>query len=682
MSVRRPFLPRLLLSWLLPTRHREFILGDLDEEFASVRVARDGAWRARRWYWRQAFASLFSEVRYEVTDAPIVIAGESRGGSFFDPLWQDLRYAMRSSNRRPVFTTIAILTLALGIGANTGIFSIANWLLLRPVPGVAKPHELAIVEFAEAPGQSAGISWHNLTDLNVMQRSFEGLAGYGRTTLQVRAENGQPESIAAEVVGGDYFGLLGLRMQRGRPIHVAETATGRPAHVVVISDDLWTRLFARDPLVVGKTLRANQVALTVIGVTPAGFQGVERNRGVEAWVPLSIYHELRHATDELAQLLLGRRGGAMRELVGRLGPDVNAKSARADLQRNMDALIAQYPEDNGIYTEHPAIVHAGIGVPILLRERTATTVRLMLMVVGMLLLISSANVGNMFLVRGLQVRSDAAVRRALGASSRRLASQQIAECALIALTGGLVGLVIARAFLLLIEGGRLAGMPVFTDIPIDGRVLAFTAAVSIASGFLFALAPTLVLRKADPLVDLQGAGSRLTKRGHWLRNGIAVGQIALSLTLLVGALLLTRTILNLQRVDLGFDPERMAGFMVNMEPQGYSGESMKAVRRKLLDAVRAHPDIERAALARSMPFGCSGFGDRGQDPAGRSSEPIEIDVLFVSDGYFETLGVEIVRGRAIEPRDWGGSASGPSPTVLSETAARKLFATAIQSDGP
>ena len=188
----------------------------------------------------------------------------------FDMLRQDLRYAWRSLNARPLFTSVAVITLALGIGANTGIFSIANWLLLRPVPGIGAQHELAEFEFAEAPGQNLGISWQNLSDIRESVTSFAGMTGWTPITLQVLTPGAPSMSIPAEAVGGDYFGVLRATTRLGRPILPNETIPGRPAHVAVISEQLWQTMFARDPNVIGRQLRGNKVELTIVGVAANG----------------------------------------------------------------------------------------------------------------------------------------------------------------------------------------------------------------------------------------------------------------------------------------------------------------------------------------------------------------------------------------------------------------------------
>jgi putative ABC transport system permease protein len=669
---RPPLFPRLLLGWFLPLRDREFILADLHEEYAQR--TRDDAHRtsAYIWYWRQSLASLWSEGRYKLDEAQLGVPGQP-GGSWFGALHQDTRHALRALNRRPVFSIVALLTLALGIGANTAIFSLVNWLLLRPLPGVTGQQELAIVEISREVGQSNGISWPNFADVANAQRSFVSMAGYGGADLQIQSDHAPPEGIRAQIVGGDYFGTLGMRMQIGRPINAAETVAGRPAHVVVINDALWQRLFQRDRNVIGKTVRANKIVLTVVGVTPSGFEGVERNQGVEAWVPLSIEPELRHASPGLAERLNGRRGGSIREMVARLRPGVRAEAAVEELQRILDQLRVQYPNENKNLAQRHVFVHPGIGVPILMRERTFNTVRLMLLVVSMLLLISSANVGNMLLVRGLQERSVAALRRALGASRNRIIGQQLAECMLLALGGGLLGLLVARAFLALMEGGQLLGLPEFRNVPLDWRVLAFTAAVSLGSGLLFTLAPARIVGRADPLVDLSTSSTRHTAGRYWGRKSITVAQIALSLALLIGAVMLTRTLINLQRTELGFDAERTAGIIVNAEPQGYQSAAMPALRAALLAALRSQPEIESAGLAHQIPFWTGGFSDRVRDPLARSDQPVSIDVQFASDGYLETLRIPIIRGRGLQPRDWNASQGNPVNVVLSEQAARTLF---------
>jgi predicted permease len=669
---RPPFLARLLLSWLLPARDREFIVGDLDEEFLRVRRARDGWWRARWWYWRQAFASLFSEVRYELGEMPVPPPGAPRRASRFDALRQDIRYALRSLNRRPIFTTVAVLTLALGIGANSAIFSIANWLLLRPVSGVVRPHEVVVIEFARQRGNSLGISWLNLQDMRRSLTSFSALAGeVSSARLQVLVENAAPMDIDASAVAGDYFGLLGARVQRGRPILEAETAPGQAGTVAVISDGLWSRLFQRDPAVIGKTLRANKLALTIVGVAAPGFQGAERFAATDVWVPYAVYGRLRHM-DEKYYYERGT-GIRVRELYGRLAPGVTPEAARADLQRALDLQIQQYPADNEIYTEYPASVHPGLGLRVLIREHVETLVKLMLLMVGLLLVISSANVANMLLVRGVQKRPEQTIRLALGASRRRLLVQNLVESMVLALLGGVAGLLVLRVVLFMAAGGTLLRLPPIQDVPIDIRVLAFVLGISVLTGLIFGLAPYGLARGTDLLSVMHAGSARHTPRASLVRKGIVVLQVCLSMILLVGALLVGKTMRALLDVQTGFDHERVAGISISAEPQGYSGPEAIALGQRVLQQLRQQTGVERAALAYTIPFGRVRSLFSVRDPDDAMGEAISLQMLHVSDGYFETLGIPLVRGRSLQERDWVGADTMHFNVVLSETAARRLF---------
>jgi putative ABC transport system permease protein len=667
---RPPFLPRFLLRWLLPFRDREFIIGDLDEEYALRQKPR-GWLRAYAWYWRQVFFSIVSATRYELGDAPTVTAGEPRRGNLLDVLRQDVRYAVRSLNARPLFTSVAVITLALGIGANTGIFSVANWLLLRPVAGIARPDELAVIDFGEAPGQSIGISWSNFRDMREQLSSFTALTGeVTGVSLQVTANGGAFESEAT-AVGPDYFDVLGVKAQRGRTISNEETVPGRAAAVAVISDAFWTRHYQRDPSVLGKTLQANRTALTIVGVLPRGFRGTERLGESDIWIPYSIYGALRHI-DEKEYYVRGT-GIRLWQLIGRLKAGVDAAAAQVDVRRTLDQLIQKYPADNEIYKEYVPWVSAGIGIPVIMRERTQQTIKLMMIIVTLVLIISSANVANMLLVRSAQTRPEIAMRRALGASFGRIAFQSLTESVLLAIIGGILGLFVAVAFLGLIEGGRLRGLPSIENVPLDTRVLCFTIGVSVLTGVIFGCMPLNSIRRLNLSAELHRASARHTARSSVLRNAIVVTQISFSLVLLVGALLLGRTLNALLAVDSGFSADRLAGIQLNFEPQGHSADRVLLLGDHLLERVRAIPGVEQATLASSIPLSCCRTGTRVADPLQRSDQPIRLEVQYVTDGYFETMGIPLVRGRALGVADWKRTLPNEFNIVVSETAARRLF---------
>ena len=659
---RPPLLPRMLLRLLLRRSHREFILGDLDEEYA-IRG------RNRWWYWRQSLGSIYAEAEAALRSSPSYTPGSPRRGSMFESTWQDVKYAWRSLNRRPFFSAIAVITLALGIGANTGIFSIANWMLLRPVAGVGAQEDLAVVEFANRPGNSLGLDWTNFADMRSRLRSVDGIAAAAFTNLQISVPNQSARLVFAHAVGGDYFGLLRTRMRLGRSILSEETEPGTTTSVAVISERLWTELFDRDPAVVGRTLHANKSALTIVGVAGDHFRGLERRGDIDVWVPLSIFPQL----DRFPPELLTQRGAGvrMRDVIVRLRPGTPIEATSTELRQVMTQLLQAHPQENELYAERETTVYAGIGLPVFVRERTQTLTRLLLMMVGALLVISSANVASMLLVRGLQQRGDAAMRRALGASFSRLASQQLAEALLLATLGGAIGLVVARAFLAFIEGGTLMGMPPIENVPLDTNVLAFAAIVTIVTGIVFALAPLSVLRKASLSSLTQAASTRFSSRTT-IRDVITVVQVALSIVLLVGAVMLGRTMRNLQSVNLGFDPQRVTGFRLHPDAQGYVDDALPALRTRLVEAFNSRPEFEAAALTQSVPFSGMSWQNGVRDPQSNSDQHIRVQGVYVSDGYFAALGIPVLKGRPIERRDWTVDTA-VTKVVLSESAARRLF---------
>ncbi|MGD8276653.1 MAG: ADOP family duplicated permease [Gemmatimonadota bacterium] len=630
------------------------------EKLRGQGYAAEEAWRRAR----LAFGGV-ERMKEEVRDA--------RGTRLLEDVWSDVRYGVRTLLRSPVFTGVAVLTLALGIGATTGIFSLANWLLLRPVPGVADPGRVAVVHFQKEAGRWTGISAPNFEEVRAEVGAFSSLTGYTRMGVQASAPDVPATTLVGEVVIGDYAGTLGLAPERGRWFVADELEKEPAALVAVISDGLWRSLFAAAPTAVGATLQMNGLDFMIVGIAPEGFRGSERLGDTDVWLPAPTYPLLRHIE---GWSVADRERGLFREILGRLRPGASAELARVQLGSVVDRLVAEWPEANGIYAEFRPVVFPGIGLAPYMRPYTERTMRLLLGVVGVVLLIACANAANLLLLRGAGRRGDVALRRALGATGGRLVRQHLVEALLLALGGGAVGVLVASQFALFFRGQRLFGLPPISSVGIDGRVLLFALLASIATGVTFGILPAIVARGRDFRPEMGTwsgtAGGRGTAR---LRGVFTVIQVGASIALLVGALLLSRTLLNLNRVDPGFDPDGLLLFGVSPQEQGYTSAGAHALQSRILDALSGHPGVRSVSVASSTPF-----ADLYAILRLRSAEappdtpPVEADVFFISPDFGATLGVPQLAGRSFTAAEsFGAAGASGDGLVLSRTAAQRLF---------
>jgi predicted permease len=595
---------------------------------------------------------------------------DSRGFTWFENVLRDTRHAVRGLARNPGFSSVAILTLAIGIGATTAVFSLANSLLIRPVAGVRAPDELVVVQFSSRPGLITGISHVNITDLHAATPALESVAGYARRSMQARAGSGVAFEVEAAVVQGEFFRVLGLRPRQGRWFTAEESAPAAAGDLIVISDRFRVAQFGDATNVVGRTLHLNSAVYTIIGVTPEGFHGTEHTSMTDVWLPPGAYGRMYHRPVDAAD----RRASIFYELVGRLAPGATAVQAELQLRAGMNSLIDLFPDINANYVEFQPTVHAGVGLPVSLREGTARTMRLLLGVVSVLLLIACANVANLLLSRGLARQGEITMRRALGASGARLVQQHLTEGMVLSLLSGIIGIGVAASLGVIFRAQSLLGLPAIDGLTLDWRVITFALCGAMLTGVIFTLAPAVAALRAHIFGPLQSAGRSVGSQGVRLRAALTVVQIAASLALLVGALLLVRTVQNLRGIERGYDAEAVLAYGFDPSPQGYDSESARALRRRLLESVRGLPGIQSASVASFLPVP----GDRPLyrlSVPGRDGDPIVVAGFEVSADYFRTLGTRIVAGRAFTGSEEHEPPTAGAGVILSETAARELFGT-------
>jgi len=572
-------------------------------------------------------------------------------------LFSDLRLGLRILLRNPGFSATAILLLALGIGANTAIFSVVNAVLLRPLPYQDPSRIMQIWHVPPAksfPGLSLfSVSPANYLDWQAQNHSFEELAAYGGTRFNVGGKE-RPESITAATVAPGFFSILRVQPLLGRTFTPDDDRPGQ-GHVVVLGNALWRDHFGADPGVVGRDIVLDGETYQVIGVMPPAFKFPS---WAQLWTPLAW-------TDEKRAI----RGNHNYLVIGRLKSGVDIRAAQAELSAISTRLEQLYPEDD-----------KGWGAKILtLREQTVGDVRpallLLLGAVGFVLLIACANVANLVLGKILARKKEIAIRSALGATRFAILRQVLAETVLLSLAGGALGLFLASFGTTLIVKFLADRLPRFAEVTLDGSVLAFTAFLAVFSGVLAGILPALRFTKTDVNEALkQGQNRGSSDSGSKTRGLLVVSEVALSLVLLVGAGLMVRTLYQLSNVRPGFDPNGQLTMTVSIPANKFATSAAYiAFFERVLQQVRATPGVDSAAVIDDLPMGDGGshqpFSIEGQPVVPMADQP-EVDVRLISPGYLRTMRVPLLSGRDVTDAD----VAGRTPTVLiSESMAKRFW---------
>jgi putative ABC transport system permease protein len=562
-----------------------------------------------------------------------------------DSLLQDIRYSFRRLMKSPAFTLIVILTLALGIGANTAIFSAVNAVLLRPL-GYGDPGRLVTIEhlYPSLGGMKAPVSVPGFVDYQRQLRSVEAMAVETNWAANLTGE-GEPARLQGARVTGRFFNTLAVPALLGRTLLAGEDSAGRE-HVVVLSHGLWQRLFGASAGVVGRSLSLNGETYEVVGVMPRDFRDVQ-NRTVELWTPLVFRPD--QMTDD-------QRTHEWLNLVARVRPGVPIAQASAEVRTLAEQLKRQYPDQ---YASDWSLVTTPLATPMAGNVRPALLV--LLGAVGFVLLIACANVANLLLARAAARSKEIAVRTALGASRDRLVRQLLTESVLLALAGGVVGLILAFWGIRAIVALNPANLPRADEIGVDAPVMVFTLIISLVTGLLFGMAPAVHTATTDLHAMLKegGRGSAGDRGGQRLRRMLVVAEVALALTLLTGAGLLIKSFARLQGVDPGFDPAHLLTFNLSLPAARYpSDTSQAAFFDQALPALAAVPGVRAAGATSVMPFG-GGWSTASFEIEGFQVPPKQPgpwgDIRIVSPGYFETLRIPLRRGRLLADQDRTGA---------------------------
>jgi predicted permease len=573
---------------------------------------------------------------------------------FVENLIQDLRYGMRQLRRNPGFTAVAMITLALGIGANTAIFSVVYDVLLKPLP-YPQPSRLIWVARTQPPfppNWSLPFSGPNYLDLARLNHSFQYIAAMFHGDFSVTS-HGEPERVTGEQVTADFFRVLGIQPMLGRGFLPGEDQAGHELEAV-LSYGFWQRKFGGTRDIIGKTLTLNGQSYTIVGVMPRGFG--YPSYGDEVWVPLVVPKT--------------NRGDNNYRAIGRLKAGVTLAHARADLSTIARRLATEYPESNDREGVILIPLHERLG------QFMRPTLLILFAAVGLLLLIACANVANLLLARGATRQREIAVRVALGVRRRRLIAQMLVESVLLALVGGAAALLVGYYSIDILHLLKPSDLPDLKHIGMSLPVLAFTLLLSVLTGIIFGLTPAFHVsgvRVNEALKSSDSGAGRSAEHGR-TRRVLVVAQFALSLLLLVGAGLLIRSFARYVGVDPGFDPHHLLRFYVAAADSRYnSPRQIEQFYRAVLDRIRALPGIESAAISYPLPPASGesdgGFYVEGHKPASPSGEP-DAYWHIIMPGYFHTMKTPILRGRSFTPDD---SKTSPLVVIINQTLARHFF---------
>jgi len=583
-------------------------------------------------------------------------------------LWQDLRYGLRMLLRNPGFTTIAISTLALGMGANTAIFTLLDKVLIRPLP-VEQPNQL-VTFVVDAGGAPEYFSYPLYADLRERNEVLSSLAAYFQRPFSL-SDGDQSERVIGQIVSGNYFAALGVRPALGRFFLPEEDRTPGAHPVAVISHGLWRRRFGADPAVIGKTISLNAYRYTVIGVAPSEFTGTARGTVNDIYVPIMM---LKQTYPNIGDAL-NNRNARWLQLIGRLKPGVNRQQAQAALAAPADDANKTYPSKSGDNTYGPAkvVLMDGSRGHMDSVKDLSLPLKLLMGVVGFVLLIACANVANLLIARASARRKEIAVRLAIGAGRWRIVRQLLTESAILSVLGAGAGLLVARWLTDLLLGFQQQAkyVPRSFDGGLDGRAMGFTLCLSLLTGIVFGLAPALAASKPDFVAALKeetpGQGHMAWRLG--LRNLLVVAQVTLSLVVLIGAGLLVKSLRALQAVDPGFEPAKVVTASFDLGENGYNEARGRQFIRRLSERVAALPGVEAVGFAFTAAFSDNSLISIGPAIV-EGSQPQPAHHNTVSQNYFQTLGIPLVRGRDFTAQD---TADAPRVFIVNEAAARRYW---------
>ena len=612
--------------------------------------------------------SLPARVKHLPHAAVPVPAGLERSGNMLADLRQDLHYALRMLVRQPVFTLIAVITLALGIGANTAVFSFINTLFLRPL-AVHEPEQVVrLYATGEMNSRFDVFSYPNYLDLRDRSQSFAALAAHQRVSVSFSADP-VSENLQGELVTGNYFTVMASKAELGRTLLPGDDEAPGASPVIVISQGMWQRRFGSAPDAVGMSVYLNGHPFTVVGVMPSSFKGSYEAMTAEFWAPMMMYQQVRPRGTEITN-----RGWGWLSGTGRLKPEVSVEQAREELALLSAQLRQDHPNMNAqvgfeLYQASP--------LPESFNESVARILQFILAIVSLVLLVTCANIASILLARLTARRREIAVRQSLGAGRSRLVRQWLTESLLLAFFGGAAGLALAWW----LQGAMLTLLPPdFSEFALapqlDWRVLAFALATVLGTGIIFGLAPALRAGRTEVVTALKEGGGGTAGSTHRSRlfGFLIVFQVAASLVILVVAGLLLRSLNKIDSFDPGFNPHDILLTNIDLRRHRYNEAQGRVFYQQLTERLKRLPGAQSVTFATTVPLGFNRdrFGvhiDGHQPPPGRTTFPIDYNI--VGPDYFATMGIPIQQGRAIEERD--GAAGAKPVAVINATMARRFW---------
>ncbi len=562
--------------------------------------------------------------------------------------WQDVRYSLRMIAKAPGYAAIAILTLALGIGANTTIFSWINSTLLNPIPGLASPREVVSLSLGRGAQNPFPFTYPDLEAMRDGQQSFRGITACNTTPMSLTGK-GKPERVWGMLTSANYFDVLGVRPILGRGFLPAEDERPGGAPVAVISYRLWQTHFAANPGIVGQTIEINQHAFSIVGVAPAVFQGSQTGLRSEIWIPIMMDAQLLPQGD-----LLHDHHYFWLIVLGRLKPGVAPEQAQEEMTLRLKREAKNYPEE---HRGHDTVtVHPLWRSPFGANQFLSMLLPMLMSIAGLVLLLACANVANLMLVRSVARRRELAIRMSLGASRWRLVRQLLVESLVLGLAGGVIALLItfwtAGTFMKFLPE---TDFPISLSIRADRAVLLATLVISVLTGVIFGILPALRSSSEAPAEVLKedtGTASGGLRKAR-LASGLVVAQISLSLMLLICAGLLIRSFMSAQQINPGFNSHNVLIASYDLFMAGYSEATGAEFDHQLIAKLEALPGIQSAALSSRVPLGFGG-GSTSVKPEGyvlQPNESMETQFAIITPNYFKTMQIPIVKGRDFTLQD-------------------------------
>jgi predicted permease len=592
---------------------------------------------------------------------------------------QDIRYALRNLRRSPAFAAIAVITLALGIGANTAIFTVVNAVFFHPIPvkDPARLMEIFTLDQRKILGASNNNvfpnSFPNAQDIQQRAQSFSGVTVYESFATPVSMTvNGQPNQYFAQLSSGNYFDVLGVHAQMGRTFRPEEDSTAGAGPVVVLNHGFWERMFAANPKVIGQNVLINGQGFSIIGVSPKGFQGTSVIGGPDMWIPMSMHDQV--LTGFTKQLFNERRFLGF-SAVGRLKDGARPEQAKAELQAIAADLEKAFPLANKgrTFTLQP-LLESSIAPN--QRDQFSRAGIMLMAVVGIVLMIACFNIANLLLARASGRKREMSIRVAIGASRRRIVTQLLTEALVLAIAGGGLGLGLALAARDVMWRFRPPLLPADgMDLSLDWHVMAFTFLVAITTGLIFGLAPALQASRPDLVSELkERAGGDLRKGSRFtVRDALISLQVTFCLIALVGAGLFLISLRNARTMDPGFDTHNLAMLSFDLGALNYDAPRAREFERRALETAQNTPGVRGAALSNTIPLFNGGFGrtlfKEGEDNNnGQSGHVSQYSVM--SPEYLQTMGIAMVRGQGFDSTI---RESTPRVAIINETAAKQIW---------